>query len=108
MLESYGIGVALEAEIPVAGTSVGGTLIALLEAELGSGRVAELLRFMRGPSGLPPAQVDWFERAVRRRRLVGATAALGLWEERHERLRRGRLRLTGSGWRRRPRCRRSG
>jgi ATP-dependent helicase/DNAse subunit B len=86
VLESYGIGVALEAEIPVAGTSVGGTLIALLEAELGSRRAADLLRFMRGPSGLPAAQVDWFERAVRRRRLVGATAALELWEERHERL----------------------
>jgi ATP-dependent helicase/DNAse subunit B len=85
VLESFGIGVALEAEIPVAGTSVGGTLIALLEAELGSGRAAELLRFMRGPSGLPAAQVDWFERAVRRRRLVEAAAALELWEERHER-----------------------
>jgi ATP-dependent helicase/DNAse subunit B len=86
VLESYGIGVALEAEIPVAGTSVGGTLIALLEAELGSRRAADLLRFMRGPSGLSAAQVDWFERAVRRRRLVGATAALELWQERHGRL----------------------
>jgi ATP-dependent helicase/nuclease subunit B len=85
-LESYGIGVALEAEIPVAGTSVGGTLIALLEAEFGNARAADLLRFMRGPSGLPTAQVDWFERAVRRGRLVGAAAALALWEERHERL----------------------
>src|SRR6185312_9966851 len=77
---------ALEAEIPVAGTSVGGTLIALLEAEHGSRRAADLLRFMRGPSGLPAGQVDWFERAVRRRRLVEAAAALELWEERHERL----------------------
>lgn len=86
VLESYGIGVALEAEIPVTGTSVGGALIALLEAEFGSGRAADLLRFMRGPSGLPAGQVDWFERAVRRRRLVGAAAALELWEGRHERL----------------------
>jgi RecB family exonuclease len=86
VLESYGIGVALEAEIPVAGTFVGGSLIALLEAEFGSARATDLLRFMRGPSGLPKGQVDWFERAVRRSRLVGATAALALWEERHERL----------------------
>ncbi len=86
VLESYGIAVALEAEVPVAGTSVGGTLIALLEAELGAGRASDLLRFLRGPSGLRPAQVDWFERAVRRRRLQSATAALELWEERHERL----------------------
>jgi ATP-dependent helicase/DNAse subunit B len=86
VLESYGIGVALEAEIPVAGTSVGGALIALLEAEFGSGRAADLLRFLRGPSGLPAAQVDWFERAVRRRRLQTARAALELWAERYERL----------------------
>ena len=86
VLESYGIAVALEAEVPVAGTSVGGTLIALLEAELGTGRASDLLRFMRGPSGLRPGQVDWFERAVRRRRLQSAAAALEHWEERHERL----------------------
>ncbi len=86
VLESSGIAVALEAEVPVASTSVGGTLIALLEAELGEGRAADLLRFLRGPSGLPPAQVDWFERAVRRRRLVSAATALELWEERYERL----------------------
>jgi ATP-dependent helicase/nuclease subunit B len=85
-LESYGIGVALEAEIPVAGTSVGGTLIALLEAEFGNASATDLLRFMRGPSGLSTAQVDWFERAVRRGRLTGAAAALALWVERHERL----------------------
>jgi RecB family exonuclease len=85
VLESSGVAVALEAEVPVAGTSVGGTLIALLEAELGAGRASDLLRFLRGPSGLRPAQVDWFERAVRRRRLQSATAALELWEERYER-----------------------
>jgi RecB family exonuclease len=85
VLESSGIGVALEAEIPIAGTSVGGTLLALLEAEFGAGRSGDLLRFLRGPSGQPPAQVDWFERAVRRRRLQSAAAALKLWRERHER-----------------------
>jgi len=86
VLESCGVAVALEAEVPVAGTSVGGTLIALLEAELGNGRAGDLLRFLRGPSGLQPRHVDWFERAVRRRRLQSAGAALELWGERHERL----------------------
>ena len=86
VLESYGVGVALEAEVPVAGTSVGGTLIALLEAEHGTGRAADLLRFLRGPSGISAARVDWFERAIRRRRLQSAAAALSLWEERYERL----------------------
>jgi len=86
VLESYGIAVALEAEVPVATTSVGGTLIALLEAELGAGRTSDLLRFLRGPSGVSPARVDWFERATRRRRLRSADDALELWEERYERL----------------------
>ena len=86
VLESYGIAVALEAEVPVATTSVGGTLIALLEAELGAGRASDLLRFLRGPSGVSPARVDWFERATRRRRLRSAADALELWEERYERL----------------------
>jgi RecB family exonuclease len=85
-LESHGIAAALEAEVPVAGTSVGGALIALLEAELGSGRAADLLRFLRGPSGLAPGQIDWFERALRRGRAQTASAALELWTERHERL----------------------
>jgi ATP-dependent helicase/DNAse subunit B len=86
VLEAYGIPVALEAEVPVAAGSVGGTLIALLEAELGAARASDLLRFLRGPSGAPVGRVDWFERAVRRRRLQSAAAALALWEERHERL----------------------
>ena len=86
VLESYGIAVALEAEVPAAASAVGGTLIALLEAELGAGRASDLLRFLRGPSGISPERVDWFERAVRRRRVQSAAAAIELWEERYERL----------------------
>jgi RecB family exonuclease len=79
VLESYGIATALEAELPVAGTAVGGGLIALLEAEFGAGGASDLLRFLRGPSGAPPGRVDWLERAVRRGRVRGAAAALELW-----------------------------
>ncbi len=86
VLESYGVAVALEAELPVAATSVGGTLLALLAATLGDGTTADLLRFLRGPSGLPRGQVDWFERALRRRRVHSAATGLELWRERHERL----------------------
>ena len=84
VLESYGVATALEAELPVAATSVGGALLSLLGAVLGEGTAGDLLRFLRGPSGLPQGQVDWFERAVRRRRLQSAASALALWEERHE------------------------
>ncbi len=83
ILESYGIATALEAEIPVATTSVGGSLTALLEAMLGTGRAPDLLRYLRGPSGASPGRVDWFERRLRRDRVQTATEALRLWEEEH-------------------------
>jgi RecB family exonuclease len=82
VLDSYGVPTALEAEVPAATTSVGGSLIALLEAVLGTGRPANLLRYLRGPSGVPPGRTDWFERRIRRSRTQTAGAALRLWEER--------------------------
>jgi RecB family exonuclease len=86
VLESYGVATALEAEIPVTATSVGGTLPALLSAVLGDGTAGDLLRFLRGPSGVSAGRVDWFERALRRRRVRSAAAALELWRERYEEL----------------------
>ncbi|HEX3323537.1 MAG TPA: PD-(D/E)XK nuclease family protein [Solirubrobacterales bacterium] len=80
VLESYGVATALEAELPVKGTGVGGCLIALLETEFGAGRATDLLRFLRGPSGVPSQAVDWFERALRRGRAQSAAAALELWQ----------------------------
>jgi len=79
VLESYGIAAALEAELPVGGTATGGTLLALLAAEFGNGRASDLLLYMRGPSGISPSTVDWFERALRRGRVQSAAAALDLW-----------------------------
>jgi ATP-dependent helicase/DNAse subunit B len=84
ILESYGIPTALEAEVRVATTSVGGSLMALLEAVLGTGRGADLLRYLRGPSGSSPGRVDWFERKLRRNRIQTAADALRLWEEKYE------------------------
>jgi len=78
-LEANGIATALEAELPVAGTAVGGALVALLEAEFGGRRAADLLRYLRGPSGFRPDSVDWLERRLRRRRVEGAEEALTLF-----------------------------
>ncbi len=83
VLESYGIPTALEAEVPAPTTSVGGSLIALLEAVLGTGRASDLMRFLRGPSGVSPGRVDWFERRLRRDRVQTAATALQLWEEKY-------------------------
>ncbi|HEX6205346.1 MAG TPA: PD-(D/E)XK nuclease family protein [Solirubrobacterales bacterium] len=79
-LEANGIATALEAELPVAGTGVGGALIALLETEFGSGRAADFLRYLRGASGFSPRRVDWFERRLRQRRVRDAETALLLWQ----------------------------
>jgi RecB family exonuclease len=79
-LEANGIATALEAELPVAGTAVGGALLALLEAEFGAGRASDFLRYLRGPSGFSGRRVDWLERALRRGRVQDAAAALALWQ----------------------------
>jgi ATP-dependent helicase/DNAse subunit B len=82
VLESYGVPTALEARIGVGATAVGGGLIALLEATVGSGRAADLLRYLRAASPLPPGRIDSFERTIRRRRVRDAATAVALWEER--------------------------
>jgi ATP-dependent helicase/DNAse subunit B len=79
-LEANGIATALEAELPVAGTAVGGALIALLEAEFGERRASDLLRYLRGPSSFSPGRVDWLERSLRRGRVQDAETALRLWQ----------------------------
>jgi RecB family exonuclease len=79
-LEANGVATALEAELPVAGTAVGGALVALLEAEFGGRRASDLLRYLRGPSGFSPGRVDWLERALRRGRVEDVGAALLLWQ----------------------------
>ncbi len=79
-LEANGIATALEAELPVARTSVGGTLIALLETVFGDGRAADFLRYLRGASGFSLGRIDWFERRVRRGRVRDAETALLLWQ----------------------------
>jgi RecB family exonuclease len=79
-LEANGVATALEAELPVAGTAVGGALAALLEAEFGTRRAADLLRYLRGPSSFSPGRVDWLERALRRGRVEDAETALALWQ----------------------------
>ena len=79
-LERNEVATALEAELPVAATAVGGALLALLEAEFGGGRAVDLLRYLRGPSGQSPHRVDWFERALRQRRVEDAATALVHWQ----------------------------
>jgi RecB family exonuclease len=78
-LEANGIAAALEAEVPVASTSVGGAVVALLETAFGTRRASDLLRYLRGPSAFSPGRVDWLERAIRRERIGDAETALARW-----------------------------
>ncbi len=97
VLESYGIHTALDAEVGMATTAVGGALIALLEVELGAGQASDLLRYLRGPSDVPTSRVDEFERRVRRERAQSAAAALALWRERYGALPEDLTRLREAG-----------
>jgi ATP-dependent helicase/DNAse subunit B len=92
-LEANGVATALEAELPVAGTAVGGALVALLEAEFGSRRAGDLLRYLRGPSGFSPGRVDWLERSLRRGRVEDVETALKLWQSEEGEAPRDLLRL---------------
>jgi RecB family exonuclease len=92
-LETNGVATALEAELPVAGTAVGGALVALLEAEFGAGSAADLLRYLRGPSGFSAGRVDWMERALRRGRVEDAAGALKLWQGEEDKPPRDLVRL---------------
>ena len=72
---------ALEARLPVDATAVGGGLVALLEALFGPRRAADLLRYLRGASGLSAGRRRRLRAAAAARRIEGAEAALALWEE---------------------------
>ena len=82
VLESYGVPVALEAELPVASSGIGGALLALLEAEFGARRAGDVLRWLRGPSGVRAGKIDWLERSIRVGRAQTAAEAWELWAER--------------------------
>jgi len=93
VLESYGIPVALEADLPVAGTATGGALLALLRAAFTSRSAADVLTYLRGPRRGRPSDVDWLERSVRRGRLRTASETAEEWREQSGRELRGLDRL---------------
>jgi ATP-dependent helicase/DNAse subunit B len=82
VLRGFGIPVALEADVPVAGSGTGCCLLALLRAAFTSRRAADLLAYLRGPRRAGSGQVDRLERAIRRGRLRSAEDAAAEWEQR--------------------------
>jgi ATP-dependent helicase/DNAse subunit B len=81
VLEAYGIPVALEADVSISGTATGAALLALLRAAFTTKAASDLLAYLRGPRRGRPADVDWLEREILRRRLRSADEAAEAWKE---------------------------
>lgn len=80
VMAELGIPVALEAPVPLAGTCVGTSLIALARAAGDARDVGALLTHLRTDPALPPSSVDWVERRVRRGEARTVEAATERWE----------------------------
>jgi hypothetical protein len=81
VLDRLGVPAAVHAKLPLASTGTGAGLLALLRAASGGGP-ADLIAYLRAPGRAHPDQVDWLERAVRRRRLRTVDEALEQWNGR--------------------------
>jgi ATP-dependent helicase/DNAse subunit B len=79
VLAGLGIGVALEASIPVGATCVGTSLVALCRAAEDDDAVDALLAHLRTDPSVEPRIVDWVQRRVRRGRATTVSAAVEGW-----------------------------
>lgn len=82
VFHSYGIPVAVEARVPLRATATGRALTALARAARADGSAADVLQFVRAPGMARPADADWLERSILRRRLRTAAEAREAWRGR--------------------------
>ncbi len=80
-LRELGIPVALEADLPLSGTAVGRSLVALCRAASREGEPADLLAHLRADPSIAPGAVDWLERAVARNEVESVAELAGRWEK---------------------------
>lgn len=80
VLREMGIPVALEADIPLAGTAVGRGLIALCRAASEEAVPEDLLAHLRADPSIPSGAVDWLERAVARNEVTTVGELAARWE----------------------------
>ena len=85
ILDSCGIPVAVEGDLPITATATGDCVLALLRAAFGSRSAADVLRYLRGPRRASSASVDGLERAILRGRITTAEGAAEAWTESNER-----------------------
>ena len=79
VLAGLGVPVAAEAQVPLASTATGSTLLRLLAIADGSGTAGDVVAYLRGPARARPGRVDWLERTLMRGRLLTAEQALAAW-----------------------------
>ncbi len=98
ILDSLGIPVAVEAQVPLPHTAVGRGLTALARSSMPEGTAEDLLTFMRArPGGRAQEIGDWVERTVRRDQVRTAEEAMATWKGPPAMLARLR-KARGSGW----------
>ena len=79
-LRELGIPVALEAELPLTGTAVGRSLLAVCRAASEDGTPEDLLAHLRADPAVAPGAIDWLERAVARNEAETVADVAALWE----------------------------
>jgi ATP-dependent helicase/DNAse subunit B len=80
VLREMGIPVALEADVPLAGTAVGRGLIALCRAAGDDAVPEDLLAHLRADPSIAPGAVDWLERSVARNEVATVDELAARWE----------------------------
>ena len=80
VLRGFGIPVALDAELPLAGTAVGRALVALCRAASPDAEADALLAHLRADPAMAPGAVDWLERAVARNEVESVAELAGRWQ----------------------------
>ncbi|MEI2703383.1 MAG: PD-(D/E)XK nuclease family protein [Baekduia sp.] len=75
-----GIAIALRRSMPVAQTALGAGLLALIACANGSGRARDVLSWLKTDGVAGRAEVDRFERMLRREGVTALAPALSRWE----------------------------
>ncbi|CAN5248135.1 hypothetical protein BH24ACT23_BH24ACT23_00660 [soil metagenome] len=82
ILRELGVPATLEADISLAETAVGGSLIALCHAVSEDARPSDVLAHLRADPAAPDARADWAERAMARGEAEDVAALIERWGER--------------------------
>ena len=81
VLRSQGVPVTLEAQLPLAGTAVGRSLVALCRAASDEAEPADVLAHMRSDTAARPGRADWAERTIARGEVTSVEALMERWGE---------------------------